>query len=55
MPSHGAQNMNLFRREKTVTETVCRECGMEFISSERMLRHMIKAHTKSGKGPSCKC
>ncbi len=55
MPSHGAQNMNLFRREKTVTETVCRECGMEFTAPERMLRHMIKAHTKSGKGPSCKC
>ena len=44
-----AQNMNLFRREKTVTETVCRECGMEFTAPERMLRHMIKAHSKSGK------
>jgi uncharacterized C2H2 Zn-finger protein len=44
-----AQNMNLFRREKTVTETICRECGMEFTAPERMLRHMIKAHSKSGK------
>lgn len=44
--------MNLFRREKTVTETVCRECGMEFTAPERMLRHMIKAHTKSGKKPT---
>ena len=47
--------MNFFRREKQVTETVCRECGMEFSEPERMLRHMIKAHSKSGKGPSCKC
>ena len=43
--------MNFFRREKQVTETVCRECGMEFSEPERMLRHMIKAHAKSGKGP----
>jgi len=47
--------MNFFRRDKQVTETVCRECGMEFSEPERMLRHMIKAHSKSGKGPSCKC
>jgi hypothetical protein len=50
--SHGSAEMNLFRREKTVTETVCRECGMEFAAPERMLRHMIKAHTKSGKKPT---
>ena len=34
-------------------ETKCRECGMEFSESERMIRHMIKAHTK--KKPSCNC
>lgn len=45
--------MGLFRKEKAITETVCRECGMEFSESERMLRHMIKAHTK--KKPSCNC
>jgi len=48
-------NMKFFRSEKTVTETVCKECGMEFAASDRMLRHMIKAHSKSGKGPSCNC
>lgn len=48
------KNMNLFRREKAVTETVCKQCGMEFSESERMLRHMIKAHAKR-KGPSCNC
>ncbi len=47
--------MNFFRKEKQITETVCRECGMEFSETGRMLRHMIKAHSKSGKGPSCKC
>ena len=25
--------MNFFRREKTITETVCKECGMEFSGS----------------------
>ena len=44
-----AKNMKFFKREKTVTETVCRECKMEFTAPERMLRHMIKAHSKSGK------
>jgi len=47
--------MKFFRREKQVTETVCKKCGMEFSEPERMLRHMIKAHSTSGKGPSCKC
>jgi hypothetical protein len=41
--------MRFFKREKAITETVCRECGMEFSETERMLRHMIKAHSKSGK------
>ncbi len=47
--------MKYFRREKQVTETDCKKGGMEFSEPERMLRHMIKAHSKSGKGPSCKC
>lgn len=47
--------MGFLRREKQITGTICKECGMEFSETERMLRHMIKAHTKSGKGPSCNC
>jgi hypothetical protein len=47
--------MKLFgNKSNTVTETICKECNMEFSEPERMLRHMIKAHSKSGK-PSCKC
>lgn len=38
--------MGLFRKETVIVETKCRECGMEFTEPERMLRHMIKAHTK---------
>jgi hypothetical protein len=45
--------MKFFAKEKVIVETKCRECGMEFSESERMLRHMIKAHTK--KKPSCNC
>jgi len=41
-----------FRKEKLITETVCKECGMEFSEPERMLRHMIKAHSKRGKFPN---
>ena len=46
--------MKFFRKEKLITETICKECGMEFSEPERMLRHMIKAHSQS-KGPSCNC
>ncbi|MFB5604860.1 MAG: hypothetical protein ACE5Q5_02395 [Nitrosarchaeum sp.] len=45
--------MKLFGKEKVSLDTKCRECGMEFSEPERMLRHMIKAHTK--KKPSCNC
>ncbi|HSB84219.1 MAG TPA: hypothetical protein VLD64_07025 [Nitrosarchaeum sp.] len=45
--------MRFFSKEKFIVETKCRECNMEFSEPERMLRHMIKAHTK--KKPSCKC
>ena len=38
--------MRFFSKEKIIMETKCRECGMEFSESERMIRHMIKAHTK---------
>jgi|TARA_B110000263_G_C15036085_1_gene386371 hypothetical protein len=34
------------KKNQTVTETVCRQCKMEFAEPERMLRHMIKAHSK---------
>ncbi|EGP93600.1 hypothetical protein MY1_0838 [Nitrosarchaeum koreense MY1] len=46
-------NVGFFRKEKVILDTKCRECGMEFSETERMLRHMIKAHTK--KKPSCNC
>jgi len=45
--------MRFFTKEKIIIETKCKECGMEFSEPERMLRHMIKAHTK--KKPSCNC
>ena len=45
--------MRFFSKENAITETKCKECGMEFSEPERMLRHMIKAHTK--KKPSCNC
>ena len=48
-------NMGLFRSEKVITETICKECKMEFSEPERMLRHMIRAHSKAEKKPSCKC
>ncbi|MEE3213485.1 MAG: hypothetical protein VX209_03050 [Thermoproteota archaeon] len=47
--------MKFFKKTKVITETVCKECGMKFAEPERMLRHMIKAHSKSGKKPSCNC
>lgn len=45
--------MGFFSKKTVIVETKCRECGMEFPETERMLRHMIKAHTK--KKPSCNC
>lgn len=41
--------MKLFGRKSLQTETVCKYCSMEFAESERMLRHMIKAHSKINK------
>jgi len=46
MSNQKLQNMGFFRKEKVILDTKCRECGMEFSETERMLRHMIKAHTK---------
>ncbi len=42
-------NMQLFKRKKIEAETKCKYCGMDFSESERMLRHMIKAHSKINK------
>ena len=49
--------MNLFRRKKeiAISGTVCKFCGMEFSGSDRMEKHMLKAHgkPKKDKGSSC--
>ena len=38
-----------------ITGTVCRICGMNFAATDRLMRHMVKAHGKAKKdyGPSC--
>lgn len=36
--------MGLFKRKKDENETKCKECGMEFPTSERLERHTKKAH-----------
>lgn len=38
--------MGFLIRNKIILETKCRICNMEFSEPERMLRHMIKAHSK---------
>ena len=53
--SGNCNGMKFFKKTKVIAETICKECGMEFTEPERMLRHMIKAHSKSGKKPSCNC
>ena len=49
--------MNLFRMKKEITiyGTICKFCGMEFSASDRMVKHMLKAHGKPKKdnGSSC--
>ena len=39
------------RKKEVVTGNVCPKCNMEFSETERMLRHMIKAH--KGKKFTC--
>ena len=50
--------MGLFRKkpkEIVITGTLCRICGMNFTATDRLMRHMVKAHGKAKKdyGPSC--
>ena len=49
--------MNLFRRKKeiAISGTICKFCVMEFSGSDRMVKHMLKAHgkPKKYKGSSC--
>ncbi|MBT3474693.1 MAG: hypothetical protein HOM82_03070 [Thaumarchaeota archaeon] len=42
-------------REIVITGTLCRICGMNFAATDRLMRHMVKAHGKAKKdtGPSC--
>ncbi len=53
-----SQFMGLFgNKEKgiVITGTECQMCGMNFTATERLMRHMQKAHGKSKKdsGKSC--
>ncbi|MBT3591437.1 MAG: hypothetical protein HOL90_02050 [Candidatus Nitrosopelagicus sp.] len=38
-----------------ITGTMCQICGMSFVATDRLMRHMLKAHGKAKKdsGPSC--
>jgi len=36
--------LGLFKKEKN--ETKCKECGLELHDSERLKRHMNKAHSR---------
>ena len=50
--------MGLFKNkveEVLITGTECQICGMNFTATNRLIRHMQKAHGKSKKdsGPSC--
>jgi hypothetical protein len=38
--------MNPFRRESQNVRLVCKICKMEFLESQRTMRHMKKAHSK---------
>ena len=42
-------------RKVVITGTVCQVCGMSFTDTDRLARHMVKAHGKVKKdyGPSC--
>jgi len=46
--------MGLFKKKKeiVITGTVCKACGMSFASTERLMRHMFKAHGKVKKNSS---
>ena len=40
--------MGLFKKKKeiVITGTVCAACGMSFATTDRLMRHMFKAHGK---------
>ena len=43
--------MGLFKKKKeiVITGTVCAACGMSFATTDRLMRHMFKAHGKQKK------
>jgi len=43
------------RKKIVITGTVCQNCGMSFTATDRLARHMTKAHSKakSDSGTSC--
>jgi len=50
--------MGLFgnkRKKIVITGTVCQICGMSFTATDRLVRHMTKAHgkVKRDNGTSC--
>ena len=50
--------MGLFEKkskEIVISGTVCQICGMSFTATDRLVRHMVKAHgkVKRNYGPSC--
>ena len=50
--------MSIFRnkgKKIDITGTVCQIGGMSFVATDRLMRHMLKAHGKAKKdsGPSC--
>lgn len=47
--------MQLFKKKKAELSPVCKICGMEFTETERMIRHMTKAHSKPCKSKGCNC
>ena len=47
--------MQLFRKKRVELTPICKVCGLEFSNSERMVRHMNKAHSKPCKSKGCNC
>ncbi len=49
--------MNLFRRKKeiVISGTICKFCGMEFSDPDRMVKHMLKAHSRPKKNNDSSC
>lgn len=47
--------MKFFDRKNQDLIPVCKICGLEFSETERMVRHMLKAHSKPCKNNSCGC